>query len=98
MRYDQLIHLTDKMPGYKKSFQFNDIDMLDYECFCCDGPDSIAFIGGKVDEFNNALSEVAEELSNKLGATKKNIAVVFQPVNPVISTVPPNALRYSVMF
>jgi hypothetical protein len=103
MQYNDLIHITDKIPGYKKKFQDNSIDLLNFECYCCSHPDGgIKFIGDRVLEYNQALSEVAEEVSGSVigdmikpyvGKTKKNIAVVYQPMNPIIATVPPYSLR-----
>jgi hypothetical protein len=104
MRYNDLVHLTDKMPDYKRKFQNVEVDLLDFECFCCRQPHAgIQFIGDRVIEYNKALIEIAEELSGSilhdivdplLGNKGKNIAVVYQPMNPIIATVPPTSLRY----
>lgn len=103
MQYNDLIHLTDQKPGYKKKFVNDTIDLLDYECFCCRNPaGGVRFIGERVLEYNQALSEIADELTGSkigdmikpyVGKTTKNIAVVYQPMNPDISTVPPYSLR-----
>lgn len=69
--------------------------MLDYECYCCEAPGGIERIGEKINEFNKALREIVEEQSGRLLTQKKNVAVVFQPMDPVIDTVPPHALRYN---
>ncbi|KAI9266288.1 hypothetical protein EDC94DRAFT_515941 [Helicostylum pulchrum] len=103
MQYNDLIHITDKVPGYKKRFQGNTTDLLNFECYCCRHPDGgIKFIGERVKEYNRVLAEVAEELSGSVfndliapleGKVRKNVSVVFQPMNPIISTVPPHSLR-----
>ncbi|GAA5805373.1 hypothetical protein HPULCUR_010889 [Helicostylum pulchrum] len=102
MQYNDLIHITDKVPGYKKRFQGNTTDLLNFECYCCRHPDGgIKFIGERVKEYNRVLAEVAEELSGSVfndliapleGKVRKNVSVVFQPMNPIISTVPPHSL------
>ncbi|KAI7892204.1 uncharacterized protein EV154DRAFT_419179 [Mucor mucedo] len=103
MQYSDLIHLTDQQPGYKKKFVNDTIDLLDFECYCCRHPHGgTKFISERVVEYNQALSEIAQELTSSkindmikpyLGEVKKNIAVVYQPMNPDTSTVPPYALR-----
>lgn len=98
MHFNELVYTTDKLPGYKKSFRSNKINMLDYECYCCEAPGGIEYIGEKINEFNKALVEIVDEQSSKLLAQKKNVAVVFQPMDPVIETVPPHALRYNSKF
>ncbi|KAI9360091.1 hypothetical protein BD770DRAFT_318778 [Pilaira anomala] len=103
MEYNDLIYTTDQAPGYKKHFENNTIDLLDYECFCCRHPNGgVKFIGDIVKEYNIALSQIAEELSASyskdgispyLRKSQRDVTVVYQPMNPVISTVPPQSLR-----
>lgn len=91
MKYNELVYLTDKAPGYKKQFRDRRIDLLNYECYCCRQPNAgIDFIGTKVKEFNHALEEISREISLK---GKKQVAVVYQLMNPDISTVYPSSLR-----
>lgn len=108
MHYNDLVHLTDKLPDYRRKFQNVRIDLLDFECYCCRHPNGgTEFIGDRVSEYNKALVEVSEELSSSvvddivepildplLGKKRKNVTVVFQPMNPIIATVPPTSLRY----
>lgn len=103
MQYSDLIHLADQLPGYKKNFLNDTINLLDYECYCCRHPHGgTKFIADRVTEYNQALSEIAGELTSSkihdrikpyMGQSLKNIAVVYQPMNPDTSTIPPTALR-----
>lgn len=103
MEYNDLIYTTDQASGYKKHFENNTIDLLDYECFCCRHPNGgVKFIGERVKEYNIALSQIAEELSESYSKdgifpysrkSRRDVTVVYQPINPVISTVPPQSLR-----
>ncbi|KAL0574058.1 hypothetical protein ABG067_009160 [Albugo candida] len=67
--------------------------MLDYECYCCRQPSGgVKFIGERVTELNQALADIADEVSGDQDAKLKNIAVAYQPMNPDISTVFPESL------
>lgn len=104
MHYNDLVYLADTEPTYKKRFQDNSINLLDYECYCCKQPGAgTSFIGDRVSEYNQVLGRVAKEVSGTLisdlvapimGKPVKNIAVVYQPMNTIIPTVPYNALRF----
>lgn len=104
MHYNDLVYLTDTEPTYKRKFQDNSINLLDYECYCCTQPGAgTSFIGEHVSQYNQVLDSIAKEMSGTLisdlvapimGKLLKNIAVVYQPMNTLISTVPYNALRF----
>ncbi|CAO3614535.1 unnamed protein product [Mucor fragilis] len=117
MHYNDLVYLTDNEdPSYRKRFENDTINLLDYECYCCRQPNAgPSFIGDRISMYNQALSRVAEEVSGTMlsdflapimGTPLKNIAVVYQPMNTLIPTVPykslsnvdgyhPNVLGYS---
>ncbi|KAK4520124.1 uncharacterized protein ATC70_008254 [Mucor velutinosus] len=103
MHYNDLVYLTDtENPSYRKRFENDTVNLLDYECYCCRQPYAgTSFIGDRVSMYNQALSRVAEEVSGTLlsdflapimGRPLKNIAVVYQPMNTLIPTVPYNSL------
>ncbi|KAI8641873.1 hypothetical protein BD408DRAFT_367597, partial [Parasitella parasitica] len=102
MHYNDLVYLTDENPAYRKRFPDDKINLLDYECYCCRqrnaGP---SFIGDRVTMYNQVLGHVAEEVSGTIfsdalasimNKPKKNVAVVYQPMNTLIPTVPYNSL------
>lgn len=92
-----------KAPGYRKYFQHNDINLLDYECYCCTLPQGgLSVLGEHVTQYNQMSEAAARRLSGSLiqdildpllGKTSRNVAVVFQPMNTLIPTVPYDALR-----
>lgn len=103
MHYNDLVYLTLKAPGYRKYFQHNEINLLDYECYCCKLPQGgLSVLGKHVTEYNQMLEVVATRLSGSVvqgllgplfGGMSKNVAVVYQPMNTLIPTVPYDALR-----
>ncbi|KAI8385732.1 hypothetical protein BD560DRAFT_322042 [Blakeslea trispora] len=103
MDYNEILHLADKHPDYKKKFKDNSVNISNYECFCCSRPKA-----GNPDrselirEYNKALSELADELNKPalvqltgaiLGTAPKKIAVVFQPMDVIVSSIPYYAMR-----
>lgn len=105
MHYNDLVYLTDNEdPSYRKRFENDTINLLDYECYCCRQPNAgPSFIGDRISMYNQALSRVAEEVSGTMlsdflapimGTPLKNIAVVYQPMNTLIPTVPYKSLRF----
>lgn len=104
MHYNDLVYLTLKQPGYRKHFQHNDINLLDFECYCCNSPlGGIPLLGEHVTQYNQMLEAAAKRLSGSVikgllhplfRKTSHNVAVVYQPMNTRIPTVPYDALRY----
>ncbi|RCH77660.1 hypothetical protein CU098_001455, partial [Rhizopus stolonifer] len=95
MRYDKIHHITDQKPGYKKKFVNDTIHISDYECYCCSVSNND--MGQVIVGYNQVLAELAEELNGSIiqnlagaltGKMSKNIAVVFQPMNIDISSIP----------
>jgi hypothetical protein len=106
MHYNDLVYLTDSAPGYKKKFEDGSLDLMNFECYCCRLPEGgTSFIGSRITQYNQALASVAEEVSGTLlmdilkpaisGIKNKDVAVVYQPMNVVIPSVPYNSLRFA---
>jgi hypothetical protein len=105
MHYNDLVYLTKDVPGYKKTFQDENLDLMNYECYCCRRPEGgTSLIGSHITEYNQALAKIAEEVSGTLlmdilkpvisGTKNKEVAVVYQPMNVIIPSVPYNSLRF----
>ncbi|KAI9478093.1 MAG: hypothetical protein EXX96DRAFT_483813 [Benjaminiella poitrasii] len=100
--------LTDlvqrEAPEYKKNFNNENINLQQYECYCCSQPNGgVTFASQQAELYNEALAQIANELDNSLFqrllgsllyGPGKNIVVVYQPIDTLISTIPYTALRF----